>query len=180
MSSANKNLSDYDASQLPNGSGMRFGIVTSKWNTEITGALLAACLQTLQAANVGSDNIVQIEVPGGFELTTGAKWLLESGNVDCVICLCWVIQGETRHFDFICNALSNGITQLSINYGKAVIFGVLTPNNMQQAQDRAGGKHGNKGVEAATTTLQMVQLYNTEIQRRRDNFQNYLDHGKNM
>lgn len=180
MSSANKNLSEYDASQLPDGSAMRFGIVTSKWNTEITGALRTACLQTLQSANVNTKNIVEMEVPGSFELTTGASWLLQSGEVDCVICLGCVIQGETRHFDFICNAISNGLTKLSINYGKAVIFGVLTPNNMQQAQDRAGGKHGNKGIEAATTALQMVQLYNTEIQRRRDNFQNYLDHGKNM
>lgn len=158
MSSANKNLSEYDASQLPDGSAMRFGIVTSKWNIEITGALLTACLRTLQSANVDAKNIIEIEVPGSFELTTGAKWLLDSSNVDCVICIGCVIQGETRHFDFICNALANGLTQLSINYGKAVIFGVLTPNNLQQAQDRAGGKHGNKGVEAAATALQMVGL----------------------
>ncbi len=99
-------------------------------------------------------------VPGSFELTLGAQLMAEKKKFDAIICLGCVIQGETKHFDFICNAVANGITQLNIKYNLPVIFGVLTPNSWQQAKDRSGGKHGNKGVEAAITAIKMVALKN--------------------
>ena len=104
------------------------------------------------------ENIISKPVPGSFELTLGAQWLAEKQDIDAVIAIGCVIQGETRHFDFICDAVAQGITNLNIKYNKPVIFGVLTPDNMQQAFDRAGGKHGNKGDEAAITAIKMLQL----------------------
>ncbi len=158
MSSSLKNLSDFNSKILPDGKGMCIGIVVSEWNSEITGALFDSAVQTLVKNGVLKDDIIITTVPGSFELTMGAQFLCEDKRIDAVICLGCVIQGETKHFDFICNAVANGITNVSLKYNKPVIFGVLTTNTLQQAIERAGGKHGNKGDEAAYTVLKMVAL----------------------
>ena len=137
---------------------MRFGIVVSEWNHEITLALKEGAYSTLLKNGAEPDNILISFVPGSYELTLGAQLQLETNQVDAVICLGCVIHGETRHFDFICDAVANGITNLNIKYNTPVIFGVLTPDNQQQAIDRAGGKHGNKGDEAAATAIKMLAL----------------------
>jgi len=136
------------------------GIVVSEWNTEITEALLSAAVATLKEHGLTDDDIIIRHVPGSFELPLGAQFLLDNAAPHAVICLGCVIQGETRHFDFICNSVSQGIMQLNLDYSTPVVFGVLTPENQQQAIDRAGGKHGNKGVEAANTALKMIALQN--------------------
>ncbi len=158
MSSSIKNLSDFNSQTIPDGKGMRIGIVVSEWNTEITGALFDGAVLTLVKNGVLKDDIITTTVPGSFELTMGSQFLCEDKRIDAVICLGCVIQGETRHFDFICNAVANGITNVSLKYNKPVIFGVLTTNTLEQALERAGGKHGNKGDEAAYTALKMVAL----------------------
>jgi 6,7-dimethyl-8-ribityllumazine synthase len=158
MSSADKNLSEFEGSEIPDGSGMRFGIVVAEWNAAITGALFDGAVKTLVNNGVKKDDILIIKVPGSFELTLGSQFLCEDKSIDAVIALGCVIQGQTRHFDFICDAVAKGITDLNLKYNKPVIFGVLTPSNIQQAQDRAGGHHGNKGDEAAVTALKMVAL----------------------
>ncbi len=155
MSTANQNLSTIK--DLPDGNGLRFSIVVSEWNETITESLYAACYQTLIDAGCNKEEILRTNVPGSFELPLGAKRAIDSGKFDCVICLGCVIQGETRHFDFICDAVANGIMRLNLDHKIPVIFGVLTPENQQQAIDRAGGKHGNKGVEAAVTGLKMAR-----------------------
>lgn len=139
---------------------MRFGIVVSEWNHEITLALKDGAYHTLIQHGALPENILISFVPGSYELTLGAQLLLETKAIDAVICLGCVIQGETRHFDFICDAVAHGITNLNIKYNTPVIFGVLTPNDQQQAIDRAGGRHGNKGDEAAATAIKMVELKN--------------------
>ncbi len=139
---------------------MRFGIVVAEWNIAITSALRDGAFKTLLENGVVENDIVVTYVPGSFELTMGSQFLCENTTIDAVIALGCVIQGETRHFDFICDAVANGITNVSIKYNKPVIFGVLTPDTLQQAEDRAGGKHGNKGLEAAVTALKMVALKN--------------------
>ena len=159
MSSSLKNLSDNELNtKIPDARAMRFGIVVSEWNHEITLALKNGAYNTLIAHGVLPENILVSFVPGSYELILGAQLQLETNQVDAVICLGCVIQGETRHFDFICDAVAHGITTLNIKYNKPVIFGVLTPDNQQQAVDRAGGKHGNKGDEAAATAIKMVAL----------------------
>lgn len=162
MSSALKNLSDFNHTTIPNGAGMRIGIVVSEWNNEITGALQNGAVKTLLEYGVTENDIIISYVPGSFELTTGSQFLCEDKTIDAVIALGCVIQGETRHFDFICNAVANGITNVAIKYNKPVIFGVLTTNTQQQAIERAGGKHGNKGDEAAMTALKMIALKNQD------------------
>ncbi len=158
MSSVNKNLSQPEGSSVPNGKGMRIGIVVAEWNIAITGALRDGAINTLLENGVLEKDIVLHYVPGSFELTMGAQFLCDDNSIDAVITLGCVIQGETRHFDFICNAVAHGVTNVSLKYNKPVIFGVLTPNTLQQAEDRAGGKHGNKGDEAAVTVLKMIAL----------------------
>jgi 6,7-dimethyl-8-ribityllumazine synthase len=158
MSSANKNLSSVEGSKVPDAKEFKFGIVWSEWNHEITSALKEGALNTLLRNGALRENIIIKQVPGSFELTLGAQYMVENANVDAVICLGCVIQGETRHFDFICDAVAKGITDLNIKYNKPFIFGVLTPDNQQQAADRAGGKHGNKGDEAAVTAIKMLAL----------------------
>lgn len=153
-----KNLSDFSSTEIPSAAPYRFGIVVDEWNTEITHALYEGAYQSLVNNGALPPNIFTYTVPGSFELTTGAELLLKNTNLDAVICLGCVIQGETRHFDFICNAVANGITNVAIKYSKPVIFGVLTTDNQQQAIDRAGGKHGNKGDEAAVTAIKMANL----------------------
>ena len=158
MSSVNKNLSQPEGSSIPNGKGMRIGVVVAEWNIAITGALRDGAINTLLENGVLEKDIVLHYVPGSFELTMGAQFLCDDNSIDAVITLGCVIQGETRHFDFICNAVAHGVTNVSMKYNKPIIFGVLTPNTLQQAEDRAGGKHGNKGDEAAVTVLKMIAL----------------------
>jgi 6,7-dimethyl-8-ribityllumazine synthase len=158
MSSANKNLSTFEGSPVPDAAKYSFGIVTAEWNHEVTNALKEGAINTLLRSGALKENIITRAVPGSFELTLGAQYMAEFTNVDAVICLGCVIQGETRHFDFICDAVANGVTSLNMKYNKPFIFGVLTPDNQQQAIDRAGGKHGNKGDEAAVTAIKMLAL----------------------
>lgn len=137
---------------------MKFGIVVSEWNPEVTESLLKGAVKTLKDAGCPDTNILIKYVPGTFELTLGAQYFAEYTDVDGVIALGCVVQGETRHFDFVCQGVTQGITQLMIHWNMPVAFGVLTTDNMQQALDRAGGKHGNKGDEAAATAIKMVKL----------------------
>ncbi|MBO7599156.1 MAG: 6,7-dimethyl-8-ribityllumazine synthase [Bacteroidales bacterium] len=168
MASNLKNLSDFGDAEIPNGSDMKIGIAVAQWNKEITSALFNGAKQTLLKHEVKEDNIISVSVPGTFELTLAAQNLLEYTDVDAVIVLGCVIQGETRHFDFICQSVTQGVTELNIKYNQPVIFGVLTTNNLEQAQERAGGKLGNKGDEAAVTALQMVDMQS----RLRQNYLN--------
>ncbi len=158
MATKLKNLSDYDINSVPSAAGMKFAIAVAEWNYDITGALLKGAVDTLKKHGVWEKNISIKHVPGTFELTFAASAMLEYEDVDAIIVLGCVIQGETRHFDFICNGVTNGITQLNNQAEIPVIFGVLTTDNQQQAIDRAGGKHGNKGDEAAITAIKMVAL----------------------
>ena len=163
MASSLKNLSDYDASKVPSAKNMKFGIVIAEWNEEITHALAKGAIETLKKHDAKEENILVKHVPGSFELTLGAQLFLEETDVDAVMILGCVIQGETRHFDFICQGVAQGITELNITYVTPVIFGLLTTDNQQQAIDRAGGKHGNKGDEAAVTAIKMVELKSNMI-----------------
>ncbi len=156
MASALKNLSDYSDKNIVDISRKIFALVVSEWNTQVTEALYQGAYQTLLNQGAKAENIIRKNVPGSFELTLGAQYMAQNQEVDAVICLGCVIQGETRHFDFICMAVAQGITHVSMKYHKPVIFGVLTPDNQQQALDRAGGKHGNKGDEAAITAVKML------------------------
>ncbi|MBO4306812.1 MAG: 6,7-dimethyl-8-ribityllumazine synthase [Bacteroidales bacterium] len=153
------NLSEHNAAGIPSGEKYRIGVVVAEWNDNITYAMTDGATETLQHYGVAGNNIVVKHVPGSFELTTGADLMLKNdASLDAVICIGCVIQGETRHFDFICQAVSQGLTNVALKYEKPVIFSVLTTNDMQQALDRAGGKHGNKGVEGAVTALKMIKL----------------------
>jgi 6,7-dimethyl-8-ribityllumazine synthase len=155
-----KNLSDYNPEEIPSGEGKRIGIVVSEWNREITHALLEGTVNTLHKYGVSQDDTWIEHVPGSFELPLGAQLLMENRKPDAIICLGCVIQGETRHFDFICQGVTMGITELNLKYGRPFIFGVLTTDTIEQARDRAGGKYGNKGDEAAVTALRMVHFPN--------------------
>ena len=152
---ATKNLSEYDINSVPNAQNMRFGIVVAEWNYEVTSALLKGAISTLKKHGVADEHIIVRHVPGTFELTLGGQLMLDS-QVDGVILIGCVIQGETRHFDFICQGVAHGITELNLKHNKPFVFGVLTTDNQQQALDRAGGKLGNKGDEAAVTAIKMV------------------------
>lgn len=152
------NLSAYNPESVPDAKKMRFGVVVSDWNREITWALLDGTISTLKKHGATDNNIVIKHVPGSFELTLGAQFLAEYDDLDAVICLGCVIQGETPHFNYICQGVTQGITQLNMEYNLPFIFGVLTTNDQQQAADRAGGKHGNKGDEAAVTAIKMAAL----------------------
>lgn len=158
MSSALKNLSEYDETNLPDAAGLKMGIAVADWNKEITHALFEGCYDTYIKHGVKPENIYVIQVPGTFELTFAAQTLIARHHVNGVACLGCVIKGETSHNEYINHAVANGITNLSIKTGVPVIFGVLTPNDWQQAEDRAGGKHGNKGVEAGYTALRMALI----------------------
>jgi 6,7-dimethyl-8-ribityllumazine synthase len=158
MATALKNLSDCNHEDVPSAKDMRFAIVVSEWNTEITNELLKGAYNTLIQHGANPNNIKVDFVPGSFELTSGARMVAEAGTFDAVICLGCVIQGETRHFDYICQGITYGLTQLNVNYDIPFILGVLTTDNLQQAKDRAGGKHGNKGDETAITAIKMIAL----------------------
>ncbi len=156
MASSQKNLSSYTKKAIPGIDRKVFAVVVSEWNEAVTEAMYEGALTTLLENGVSKENVIRKNVPGSFELSLAAQWMAERKEVDAVICIGCVIQGETRHFDFICDAVAHGLTNVALKYNKPVIFGVLTPNNQQQALDRAGGKHGNKGDEAAITAVKML------------------------
>lgn len=158
---ATKDLSQYDVNSVPSAENMKFGIVVAEWNFQITSALKQGAVKTLERHGAKEENIIVKYVPGSFELPLGGQFFAEHENVDAVILLGCVIQGETRHFDFICEGVTKGTVDLNLKYNKPFIFGVLTTENEQQALDRAGGKLGNKGDEAAVTAIKMVHLKNT-------------------
>ena len=155
---ATANLSAYNPDGVPDASDMRIAIVVADWNSEITHSLLDGARNTLKKHGVREENIIEKHVPGTFELTFGARIIAEKYNPDSVICIGCVIQGETPHFTYICQGVTQGITRLNVDYGIPFIFGVLTTDSLQQAADRAGGKYGNKGDEAAVTAIKMVSL----------------------
>jgi 6,7-dimethyl-8-ribityllumazine synthase len=155
---ATKNLSAYDLGSVPSALGYKFGLVVAEWNYHITGALAQGAIDTLKKHEVKDEDIIVKHVPGSFELPLGGQFLAEYTDVDAILLIGCVIQGGTPHFDYICDGVTQGTTQLNLKYNKPFIFGVLTTNNEQQALDRAGGKLGNKGDEAAVTAIKMVAL----------------------
>ncbi|MBO4777598.1 MAG: 6,7-dimethyl-8-ribityllumazine synthase [Bacteroidales bacterium] len=159
MATSLKNLSEYDSNSVPNASELSIGIVVAEWNMDVNNKLLQGAIEALQKHGVAEKNIIVNYVPGSFELTYGARILAENYDVDAIIVIGTVIQGETPHFTYICQSVSYGITELNLSYDLPFIFGVLTVNTKEQAMDRAGGKYGNKGVEAAITAIKMA-LYN--------------------
>lgn len=158
MATAEKNLSDQNFSNRIDISRKRFAIVVSEWNESVTESMYDGAFNTLLENGASKDKIIRINVPGSFELSLGAQWMAQKNEIDAVICLGSVIQGETRHFEFICQSVSQGIKDVALKYNKPVIFGVLTTDTKQQALDRAGGKHGNKGDEAAVSAIKMLGI----------------------
>ncbi|MEL1242006.1 6,7-dimethyl-8-ribityllumazine synthase [Flavobacterium flavipallidum] len=158
MATINKNLSDYDKNALPNAKHFRFGIVVSEWNENITEGLYKGAEEALLDNEVPAENIIRWNVPGSFELIYGAKKMLQTQKVDAVITIGCVIQGQTKHFDFVCEGVTQGIKDLNIQTDIPVIFCVLTDNTMQQSIDRSGGIHGNKGTEAAIAAIKMAYI----------------------
>lgn len=159
MATINKNLSAYDKQSIPNAKEFRFGIVVSEWNENITENLFQGAFETLKEHGVINDNIVRWNVPGSFELVYGCKRMSACYDMlDAIIAIGNVIQGETKHFDFVCEGVTQGIKDLNLQGGIPVIFCVLTDQTIQQSIDRSGGKHGNKGTEAAVAAIKMAQL----------------------
>lgn len=158
MATAHKNLSDYDKAGLPDASNLKIGLVVSEWNGNITENLYRGAHETLLDCGVKPENVLRWNVPGSFELVFGAKKMSETSGVDAIIVIGCVIQGETKHFDFVCQGVTNGIAQLNLSSKIPVIFCVLTDNHIQQSIDRSGGKHGNKGAEAAVAAIKMATL----------------------
>ncbi|MFA7493641.1 MAG: 6,7-dimethyl-8-ribityllumazine synthase [Proteiniphilum sp.] len=158
MATALSNLSSYDPTTIPEGKDKRVGIVVSDWNSSVTHSLLQGATDTLVKFGVSPNDVIIEHVPGSFELTYAAKVMIEKEEVDSVIILGCVIQGETPHFTFVCDSVTEGTTQLNLKYNVPVIFGLLTTLTLDQAQARAGGRHGNKGDEAAITALKMMEL----------------------
>ena len=157
MATKNTNLSSFNKEDVPNAKGLSFGIVVSEWNSNITEGLYNGAYKALIESGVNPTDISRIDVPGSYELVFGVK-IAAKQNPDAIICLGSIIQGETKHFDFVCNAVTLGIKDLNISLDIPVVFGVLTDNNMEQAINRSGGKHGNKGIEAAITAIKMAVL----------------------
>ncbi len=157
MATIHKNLSDYDKNTIPNAKDFRFGIVVSEWNDTITEGLYKGAYNALIENGALPENIIRWNVPGSFELIYGAKKIQEQG-VNAVITIGSVIQGETKHFDFVCEGVTQGVKDLNVLHDTPVIFCVLTDNNIQQSIDRSGGKHGNKGTEAAIAAIKMATL----------------------
>jgi len=161
MATEGKNLSAYDKNKVPNAKEFRFGIVVSEWNETITEGLYNGAIEVLHENGVTDEHIIRWDVPGSFELVYGCKKMQESyadNMLNAIIAIGRVIQGETKHFDFVCQAVSQGIKNLTVINDIPVVFYVLTDENMQQAIDRSGGKHGNKGAEAAVVAIKMAQL----------------------
>ena len=157
MTKKNTNLSHFNKEEVPNAKGLTFGIVVSEWNVNITEELYKGASDALIECGANANDIVRYDVPGSYELVFGAK-VAARVSPDAIICLGSVIQGETKHFDFVCNAVAMGIKDLNISLNIPVIFGVLTDNTMEQAENRSGGKYGNKGIEAAITAIKMAVL----------------------
>jgi 6,7-dimethyl-8-ribityllumazine synthase len=155
---ATTNLSDYDKSSIPNAKDLRFGIVVSEWNENITEGLFNGAKKTFLENGVTEENIIRWNVPGSFELIFGCKKMLQTQEVDAVIAIGTVIRGETKHFDFVCDGVTQGVKDLNLQYNVPTIFCVLTDNTLQQSIDRSGGKLGNKGIESAVTALKMARL----------------------
>ena len=155
---ATTNLSYYDKATIPNAKSFRFGIVVSEWNPEITRNLQQGAIDTLIDCGASKENIISWDVPGSFELVFGCKKMLETQEVDAVIAIGNVIQGETKHFDFVCDGVTQGIVDLNIIHNVPVIFCVLTDSIKQQSIDRSGGKFGNKGIECAVAAIKMAAI----------------------
>ena len=160
---ATRNLSDYDSGKIPSAKGMRIGLVVSEWNREITGALANGAINTLLKHGIKKKDIIIRHVPGSFELPLGGQFLAESGDYNAIILIGCVIRGETPHFEYICQGVTQGTATLNLKYNIPFIFGVLTTETHAQAQARAGGKHGNKGDEAAVTAIKMGALKQSMI-----------------
>ncbi len=158
MSSANKNLSLFSNRNLGEVADKKFAIVVAEWNEEITERLYNGAYSTLLNEGAKDENIIRKSVPGSFELSLGAQYMAQWKEIDAVICLGCVVRGDTPHFEFICQAVAQGITEVGLKYNKPVVFGVITVNTMEQAQQRAGGIHGNKGDEAAITAIKMLNF----------------------
>ena len=158
MATAYHNLSAYDIASVPDASTMKFGIVVSEWNENITAALLHGAKETLLRHGAKPENIIVHTVPGSFELIYGSAKFVQSAQVDAVIALGCVVRGDTPHFDYVCAGTTQGIAALNTQASMPVIFGLITTDTMQQAEDRAGGIHGNKGDECAVTAIKMVAL----------------------
>ncbi len=159
MATAQKNLSEFDSSNLPNASGLKIGLVVAQWNHEITHGLAQGAIETLERCGVAPQNILQWEVPGSFELVYGCQKMMSTQqDLDAIIAVGSLVEGETKHFDFVCSGVTQGIKDLNLLGIMPVIFCVLTDHNMEQARARSGGKHGNKGVEAAVAAIQMAVL----------------------
>jgi 6,7-dimethyl-8-ribityllumazine synthase len=159
MATAYQHLSQYDFESVPDASEMSIGIVVSEWNVNITEALLKGACDTLERHGVKKGNICIARVPGSFELTFGAKIMAQKLKLDAIIVLGCVVRGDTPHFDYVCSGVTQGITALNVSCDTPFIFGLLTTDNMQQSLDRAGGKYGNKGDEAAITAIKMVAFH---------------------
>ena len=159
---ATTNLSYYDKTTIPNAKSFRFGIVVSEWNSEITKNLQKGAIETLLDCGATKDNIISWDVPGSFELVYGCRKMIQSQKIDAIIAIGNVIQGETKHFDFVCEGVTQGIVDLNIKYEIPVIFCVLTDNTKQQSLDRSGGKLGNKGIECAIAAVKMAALKNID------------------
>ena len=158
MATINNNLSDYNSEIVPDGKNFTIAILRSEWNEDITSNLADGAETALLDNGVLEDNIVRLDVPGAYELPLGAQWLANKPEIDAVICIGTVIRGETAHFDFVSQAVSQGVKDVGLKTGKPIIFGVLTDDNKQQSIDRSGGIHGNKGIEAGVTALKMLGL----------------------
>lgn len=158
MATVNKNLSVYDKNTVPNAKDFRFGIVVSEWNENITSGLYKGAIEALLENGALAENIISWDVPGSFELIYGSKRMIDTQNVDAVIAIGSVIQGETKHFDFVCEGVAQGIKDLNVLTDVPVVFCVLTDNNLQQAINRSGGIHGNKGTEAGIVAIKMAYL----------------------
>jgi 6,7-dimethyl-8-ribityllumazine synthase len=158
LATEGKNLSAYKALDLKNPEKLKIGIAVSEWNPKITQALYKGAIEALKDNGILKEHIITLAVPGSFELIYGCKQLITKHNLDAVIAIGSVIQGETKHFDFVCNAVAMGVKDLNIKYNTPIVFCVLTDNTLQQAIDRSGGKHGNKGIECAIAALKMSNL----------------------
>ncbi|MDT8347077.1 MAG: 6,7-dimethyl-8-ribityllumazine synthase [Flavobacteriaceae bacterium] len=169
MATDGKNLSRFDKDRFPNAPKLNIGLAVAEWNASITGALYQGASETLKACGVPAENIHKVEVPGAFELVYACKKMQKKTyskqgkrllyKLDAIIAIGCVIRGETAHFDYVCQAVTHGIKSLNLNGSCPVIFCVLTDDTEQQSKDRSGGKHGNKGVEAAVAALQMAHLF---------------------
>ncbi|MDR1407088.1 MAG: 6,7-dimethyl-8-ribityllumazine synthase [Tannerella sp.] len=156
MATAYQNLSSYDFNSVPDASAMRIGIMVSEWNGDVTEKLLEGACNTLEKHGVKPGNIYVERVPGSFELNFGARMMAEHLQIDAVIVLGCIVKGDTPHFDYVCEAVTQGLTELNLRYNIPFIFGILTTNNLKQAEERCGGIYGNKGDETAIAAIKMI------------------------